>query len=373
MGGNHEGGFRGVSESRAGNSPGRDELEVTLLGPGYGESVVLHIGDGNWIIVDSCIDGNGDPRSLRYVESLGVDPSRAVGLIVATHWHDDHIRGMSRLVEVCERAAFCCAAALRETEFLAVVAAWARHDIAADGSGVREIHGVIDRLRTRSAKPRFALANRRIFAKDTCEVWSLSPGDADFGRFLESVGVLLPRPGQTKTRVPFVSPNDVAVVLWVGIGDVGVLLGSDLERSAWIEILQSVERPGGSASVFKVPHHGSASAHEDGVWRRMLDAEPFAVLTPWRKGGHVLPRRQDARRILAHTGHAFATANPLRADQTGKRRDPLVARALREAKARLREQPILAGMTRLRRHKNPGSEWKVELFGPACHLSDFVA
>lgn len=75
--------------------PGTGESELTLFGPGYGESIALHIGDGVWIVVDSCIDDEKEPRALRYLEGLGLDPARAVALIVATRWHDDHIRGMA--------------------------------------------------------------------------------------------------------------------------------------------------------------------------------------------------------------------------------------------------------------------------------------
>lgn len=33
--------------------PRLDEIEVSLLGPGYGESVVVHMGGGEWMVVDS--------------------------------------------------------------------------------------------------------------------------------------------------------------------------------------------------------------------------------------------------------------------------------------------------------------------------------
>ena len=103
--------------------PEAGEFELTLFGPGYGESIVLHVGDGVWVIVDSCIDNDRAPRALRYLEGIGIDPAQAVALIVATHWHDDHIRGMGRLVDACSQAAFCCAAALCQKEFLSAVAA----------------------------------------------------------------------------------------------------------------------------------------------------------------------------------------------------------------------------------------------------------
>ena len=66
-------------------------------------------------------------------------------------------------------------------------------------------------------------------------------------------------------------------------------------------------RPSGPASAFKVPHHGSDSADEPRIWRELLDSDPVAVLTPWRRGDRVLPS-DDARRILTKTETAYATA-----------------------------------------------------------------
>ena len=45
-------GIRAVTDG--GNPPRDDEFELTLLGPGYGESIVMHVGDGAWVLVDSC-------------------------------------------------------------------------------------------------------------------------------------------------------------------------------------------------------------------------------------------------------------------------------------------------------------------------------
>ena len=101
--------------------PEASEFELTLFGPGYGESVVLHVGDGVWVIVDSCIDDDGVARALPYLEGIGLDPAQVVVLVVATHWHDDHIRGLAKLVEACDQATFCCASALCQAEFLSAV------------------------------------------------------------------------------------------------------------------------------------------------------------------------------------------------------------------------------------------------------------
>ena len=214
-----------------------------------------------------------------------------------------------------------------------------------------------------------ALANRRVFVTGACQVWSLAPADDVFVTFLRRLGQLLPEAGRAETRIPSLSPNQIAVVLWVAVGEVAVLLGSDLEQRGWLTVLQSGERPTGPASAFKVPHHGGESAHEPGVWERMLGSEPVAVLTPWQRGGRVLPNRRDRQRILSYTSNAYSTT---RTDARGqaRRRSALVERTIRQSGIEFRRVPTPDAI-RLRRRIASGARWEVELFGSACHLSDF--
>ena len=361
-----------IEAEEAGIPPDENEFEVVLLGPGYGESIVLHIGYGAWVIVDSCIDHEGKPRALEYLESIDVNPAQGVDLIVATHWHDDHIRGMAKLVEVCSKANFCCANALRTKEFLAATDALEGRHLSADGSGIREIHRVFTWLMSKALSPIFAAANRRIYAQDECEVWSLSPSDVAFENFLKSVGTLSPNAGQTKVWTPSVTPNDVSVVLWVGVDDIAVLLGADMEKRGWIEILQSKERPTGKASAFKIPHHGSESAYEPDVWNRMLKPNPVAVLVPWCKGGRVLPTQRAVQCILSHTKNAYATASIGLSTPSQVRRYSMVDRTVRRTGSKLLQSAMSPGAIRLRRSLGSRGRWKIETFGSACSLGDFV-
>ena len=353
--------------------PADDEIELTLFGPGYGESIALHVGDGAWVLVDSCLDEHGAPRSLRYLESLGLDPARAVVLVVATHWHDDHIRGMARLVEACGEAVFCCSGALCQREFLSVVGALEARLVSDAGSGVREIHSMFSRRGDAAPRRIFALANQRILKRSGCEIWSLSPDSAVFEDFLRSVGRLTPGVRRTKTRFPDPSPNEAAVALWVEVGDIALLLGADLERRGWTGILQSGARPSGAASVFKIPHHGSRNAHEPQIWTHMLTPDPVAVLTPWRRGRGALPSRRDVQRILSCTKDAYATAKIASLRAGSARRGKTVDRTIRESGIRLRRLPMSPGWLRLRRPLGSRTPWTVETFGTACHLGKFAA
>ena len=344
-----------------------------MLGPGYGECIVLHIGGGNWIIIDSCIDSTGHSRALKYLDSISVNPYNAVKLIVATHWHDDHIRGMTELVEVCSSARFCCAATLCTKEFLSAIDALERRHLSVSGSGVREIHSVFSQLETRDSQPTFALANRLIYNQDNCEIWSLSPDDVAYRKFLRAVGNLFPGEGKGKNRIRAVSPNDNAVVLMVRVDNIVLLLGSDLEKHGWIRILQNQSQPTFKASAFKVPHHGSKNAHETNVWKQLLEPTPFAILTPWRRGRRMLPTKQDAQRILLETGNAYITTKHASLARSSTRRDQTVSRTIRESSIKLRQHVMSSGMIRLRRPINSRKLWKVETFGSACNLIELAA
>ena len=352
--------------------PGPGDFEVTVFGPGYGESIILHVGNGAWVVVDSCLDAHGQPQALQYLKSIGVDPSTTVRLIVATHWHDDHVRGLAQMVETCREAAFCCAAALCRKEFLSLVRAIQGHHFSAVGSGLRQIHAVFSHLDSAGKKPIHAIANRVVFRRETCRIWSLSPGDDVFQRFLEGVEETIPGQGNTKGRIKSLSPNEAAVALWVDVEDFALLLGADLDRPGWVTVVCDSERPAGRASVFKVPHHGSQDSAEPAVWKRMLESDPLAILTPWRLGGRALPTPEDVKRILAHTPNGYVTSDGLLSART-RYNNRAVDRTLRGSETRLRRVAPDVGAVRLRRSLAPRRQWTAETLGDACRLEDYAA
>ena len=150
-----------------------------------------------------------------------------------------------------------------------------------------------------------------------------------------------------------------------------MLLGSDLERDGWMEILQSEARTPGKASAFKIPHHRSGNADAPMVWQQMLDPSPFAVLAPWQRGSNTLPHRQDVERILSNTANAWSSARADSMTARVDRRRREVDRTIRESGIKLRELPMSPGMVRLRRAIGKQAPWNVELSGTACHLEEF--
>ena len=139
--------------------------------------------------------------------------------------------------------------------------------------------------------------------------------------------------------------------------------------SGWTAIISERTRPPGRASVFKVPHHGSATADAPEVWRRMLEPEPFAIVAPWSRGGKTLPTSEDVTRILSRTVTAYASAN---LGRSAGRQDELRVPAPPGTSVRLRSKRGPLGLVRLRR--TPGDRsWRVDLLGSALRLSGLAA
>lgn len=301
---------------------------MSLFGPGIGECVVLHLGAGEWVVVDSCIDRvTRRPVALEYLGEVGVDVADALKLVVITHWHDDHIQGASRLFREARSAAVSCSAALTSPDFLEMVAAAPRTLMESPGTGeFRDILQIVeDRVsgptRRGSAAPRLAKENtcllRREASTAACaaEIHALSPSDGALRLSWREMAQSLPQVGQPKRRAVALSPNQVAVALWVIVGEVRLLLGSDLEESrsetlGWRAIVNAPSRIPGRAQVFKVPHHGSVNAHSEAVWQQMLVDGAHALLTPFAAGGTFLPTDADMARLLAHTTDLYCTSRP---------------------------------------------------------------
>lgn len=310
--------------------PGEDEFEISLFGPGVGECVVVHLGYGQWVVVDSCCPvGSTEPVALSYFTALGIAAGNAVRLVVATHWHTDHIRGMAKLLEVCEQAEFVCSGALESKTFVKLITALDQRPMM-ESSGVDEFHRIFGVLRARAATgratPKWAIADRRLHEdlEAGIEVRSLSPSDAAKTLALREIGHLIPREGATKGRLE--TSANAAV--------------------GWTAVVNSRLRPPGQGRFFKVPHHGSPDADHPRVWSEMLIPQPVAALTQFASGTRPLPSPADVRRLAARTNQLYCTGPP--DGWKAKAKNSAVEKTLRDAVRNLRAITGPMGHVRLR-------------------------
>lgn len=352
-----------------GAAPASDEIEVTLFGPGFGEAIAIHIGEQNWILVDSCIDlDSGAPASSTYLTRIGVTPKQ-VRSIVASHWHDDHVRGISKLAASYPEAEFQISSIFNDKEAASFLAAYSGSSAPSQARGAKELFEVINQreivyyVNQRSIIFELQLPNRFV------RVTALSPVHAAISQSIAHMAQYLPPSGGGTpiNHAPELSPNIEAVSMHIDFGDDAVLLGSDLEDHAtfgWSAVVAdkwSSDRR--RASAYKVAHHGSYTGDTPAIWSTLLSANPIVCMTPFNLGKHRLPTDRDKERIKSYTPHSFissgSTKKPTLEHTHLKRLEDICKNLSR----------VNAGFGAIRLRKRFGAaKWIVECFGHAQKL-----
>jgi hypothetical protein len=330
--------------------PNKNQAEVSLFGPGVGECLVVHIGNNEWIIIDSCKQaGLKNPVPLEYLQSLGVNPSSDVKLFVITHWHGDHIRGASEIAKQCTSATICFSESLMQEEFFTLVDLFSglTHPVLVDRNtcATKEMASVIKTIKQRCDNKDLkispyvlASADKRIYqckhGNLTSEIWALSPSSETLVESLREIANLIPPTEEKGLRrvIPKPTKNNNSIVLHLQIkNDLNILLGSDLEETknpltGWSFIVNSSNRPPDKSKIFKIPHHGSKNGHSEDVWQDMVDQNAIGILTSKLGGKGSPPKNSDINRIKKYTPNVYLTSLPVSIKQ---KRDHTVEKTMK--------------------------------------------
>jgi competence protein ComEC len=196
---------------------------------GQGDALVLNAGPGSAVVVDS----GPDPATAdRCLDQLGVEE---VPLVVLTHFHADHVDGLSGVFDGRS------VGAVETTGLLD------------PPGGVRAVESV---AASAGLTPTLAPygETRRVGAVTLQALWP--PPDAP------TTG-----PGDGSTA------NEASVVLLAEVGGVRILLTGDVEPEGQAALARAL--PGLQVDVLKVPHHGSR--YQDEPWLLSLGARVALV------------------------------------------------------------------------------------------------
>lgn len=350
-----------------GSPPNSDEVELTVFGPGYGEAVALHLGDGGWLLVDSCLSPQSrKPASLEYLQKIGV-PLAQVHSIVASHWHDDHVKGLSEIVKNCPSAELHISSAFSDAEALAFLAAYGGSSAAAHTAGAKELVNSLNASASNFLTSHKTLLWEGVVQGRCMRVAAFSPTPAATKQSVARMAKLMPKANAPIKHIPELSPNLEAIVLSVDIGDEAILLGSDLEdhgQLGWSSIVSDKFCLGNrKASTYKVAHHGSVTGEHIGIWTDLLNSTPTSVLTPFIKGSVQLPSAADSSRLAKNSSSVYISSDGSKRPQldTGlQRRMSAIAKKI---------VPVNTGFGVIRLRKKLGAtDWNVDLFGNAKRL-----
>lgn len=328
----------GISNS----APSNDEAEISLFGPGVGECIVIHYGQGKWFIVDSCLcPETNEPIALKYLNSINVNVSNQVEGVLITHWHQDHIKGAAEIMKQCTNAKLFLSAALMESEAVNLALLYNKAKIFQVDKEISEFSEIIQFLKNSKALLRIETvkANHSFFNLNQngvapTKLLALSPSSSAVNQSIANIVDMMPNPdGKRGRNLIKASENLNAVAMYFSYADFSAVLGSDLEEgqnknSGWSAVISSNIFDNQSlalADLFKVPHHGSENAHNDDVWTQLLKASPLSITTPFLSSR--LPTDQDIQRIKSLSSDFHITHDPK--SSTKIRRDNMVEREMK--------------------------------------------
>lgn len=353
-----------------GTAPAADEAEVVVFGPGFGEAIAVHLGEQNWMLVDSCIDPySKQPAAQTYLNAIGVNAD-SVHSILASHWHDDHVRGLARLATAYPGAELNLSSVFNNNEARTFLATFSGNAAPRLTRGTHELFQAVgSREIAYQVHHRHIVAERNLVTSGRLvRAVALSPLPAAVAISLARMASYLPQQqDQPIDHAPELPPNLEAVAVHIDWGDDAVLLGSDLEdhpqygwRVLTADAWCSARR---RAGAYKVAHHGSATGDHPDIWQVLLTPDPIVCLTPFNLGSQKLPTSGDKERIREHTSLAFiasATSSKPMMDSEKLKRLGQICTHL---------SPTNAGFGAVRLRKRLGAAtWNVTLFGSARPL-----
>ena len=267
--------------------PSVKATQIIFFGKGYGESILVNIGNNNYIVVDSFINPETKhPIVLDYLEDIGLNANAVMG-IVCSHWDNDHIDGVSLLAKAVIvyhkiEVYVPLVPSGRERELMASILAANNNDgLNSTSEYIRLLN--LSKESSGLVSIQYAKENTNLFSKalsdcgkDTSSMVSLAPSDEMIRQFISSL--IIPQTGQPIKNIEF-SNNSVSVILLLRKITDNALLGGDLENKnkAW-DSISSKYSFYGKCRVFKIPHHGSPNAFSQSVWDNMME-KPISIIT----------------------------------------------------------------------------------------------
>lgn len=298
--------------------PKINELEICAFGPGYGESILLHIPNVGWGVIDSCeakINKKQFVLPLQYLlETFAGKKFPELAFVILTHPHEDHYKGMDKII----------------IEYPGGIKRICRYN----GTGIRELKeyiirqkighneqlpGLVDVFsafviaKKNGSKERFLNELTDVFefkninvegyGKTNITLKALSPSAGSATKYTEMLYEVIPKNGEPLRFINDYAHNLISVSLLLMIGDLQILFASDLEdypseEIGWKCIVSNTDCPHLWANLIKVAHHGSKSGFNDSAWREHQSKDkPISLITPFIKGKTYLPEHADIENI----------------------------------------------------------------------------
>jgi hypothetical protein len=294
-------------------------LSVHVLGAAKGESIVLQLPNGRWGVVDCYARSLNDPETnptLMFLRESGVEK---LEFLCLTHPHDDHYRGMSQVLGEFPVEYFWHFGAQSAAHFKQLVNYLRKEAIrtgdqeAMDNANEYtriwlEVHSghKAGKTRLKTSRPGMPLYPVPADPDASFQIVGLAPSDNQAQDYHQTFAICFDDQGRFRERLPQSHHNRISVGLRIKFGATRIILGGDVERPGWLDVMQEVRGEDLAAHLVKVSHHGSENGYCDGLWPCFsAQGKPYAVITAY--ASQSLPRSRALELIGGHAQSILLT------------------------------------------------------------------
>lgn len=288
--------------------PKNDDIEFTVFGRGYGECILIKYSENDYAVID-CFrntDEQKKPIIIDYFEWIGESLDK-IKCIVVTHWHQDHISGISELVKSSKNATIALSPIIANEQFLNCIA-----DIREkkkSKTSVDDFYEIIDMITT-GEREYVAAMNKIVICEENSSnsdhniIKALAPQQNELIINIKNLNSKI-----LDNRITYDVPdnNELSVVLLFKYDNHRILLGGDMENNSgnafgWDGIVKNYKEP--KSDIYKVAHHGSKTGDHDKIWTDLLEKLPVSILTTFNRGTGI-PNEDDINRLMEYSKKLF--------------------------------------------------------------------
>jgi len=227
------------------------DLQIQFIDVGQGDSILITTPNKQLILVDGGPDTNNNLQNV--LDSKFFFTSCTISTIVATHPHEDHIKGLSKVLDTCKvENIFLTNTYYESDEYLAFL-----QKVKAENANVKYVE----------TTDKFTIDN--VSFDVLWPSYKILTGDVDLNcttlKTCTSTKCLQPELYSMLNKNPIKceNPNYVSVVLKVTYNEFDTLLTGDAEDLIQEKIAQLNKMS--RIEVLKVPHHGSSDSLDNKV------------------------------------------------------------------------------------------------------------
>lgn len=303
-------------------APAQGSLTVYVFGPGFGESQVVALPDGKWMVVDSCVH-HGVNLPLELLRHFDVP---AIDLLAVTHADLDHYKGLPEIV-----AHGNVQYGWHYPGFPTARSILLQLEKNEPEPGFAEARRTLDALKPLMKRNRFpsVLALRPWRRGSGYEITAVAPCSSEMAYEGERLSDLFSRVqtgeklSRDEKRRLMGEANRLSLALVVRWHNVGVLLGGDVEHDetnpdrGWGGVIRELTDDGQldliqGLRLVKTAHHGSDGAFSEDAWtcHAAGGLVELAVVTRFNRGKNPPPRASGLACIQRHARRLAITSEP---------------------------------------------------------------